>query len=77
VHDPIATITSSQDQGYLGDKFTFSAKPTGDDDNFAYDWEIIDITEDKTIFNKSGKTFSYTFADKGKYNVKLRVTEPS
>ena len=77
VHDPIATIHASQEQWYLGDKFTFSAKPTGSDDNLSYDWEIIDIDFDKQIFNKSGKTFTYTFPNKGKYNVKLRVTEPS
>jgi hypothetical protein len=53
VHDPIATVNASHEQGYLGDKFTFSAKPTGSDDNLSYDWEIIDIDFDKQVFNKS------------------------
>jgi len=77
VHDPIATVNASQEQWYLGDKFTFSAKPTGSDDNLSYDWEIIDIDFDKQIFNKSWKTFTYSFPKKGKYNVKLKVTESS
>ena len=77
VHDPIATVHASKEQGYLGDKFTFSAKPTGSDDNLSYDWEIIDIDFDKSVFNKSWKTFTYTFPKKGKFNVQLRVTEPS
>ena len=77
VHDPIATVHASQEQWYLGDKFTFSAKPTGSDENLSFDWEIIDIDFDKEIFNKSWKTFTYSFPKKWKYNVKLRVTEPS
>jgi PKD repeat protein len=77
IHDPIATVNASKDNGFLGEKFTFSAKPTGSDDDLSYDWEIIDIDFDKQIFTKSGKTFTYVFPKKGKYNVKLRVTEPS
>ncbi len=77
VHDPIATITSSKDEWYLGDKFTFGAKPTGKDDDFSYEWEIIDIIEDQQVFTKTGKSFGYVFEDKWKYNIKLKVTEPS
>ena len=77
VHDPIATITSSREEWYLGDKFTFGAKPTGKDDDFSYEWEIIDIVEDEQIFTKTGKSFWYVFEDKWKYNIKLKVTEPS
>jgi hypothetical protein len=64
IHDPIATVSASKDQGYLGEKFTFSAKPTGSDDDLSYDWEIIDIDFDKQIFTKSGKTFTYVFPKK-------------
>ena len=77
VHDPIATITSSKEEWYLGDKFTFGAKPTGKDDDFSYEWEIIDIIEDQQVFTKTGKSFGYVFEDKWKYNIKLKVTEPS
>ena len=51
VHDPIATIHTSKDQWYLGEKFTFSAKPTWSDENLSYDWEIIDINSDEIILN--------------------------
>lgn len=77
IHDPIATINASQEQWFLWDKFTFSAKPTGSDDNLNFDWEIIDIDLDQEILTKNGKTFTYSFPKKWKYNVRLRVTEPS
>ncbi|MCP4523723.1 MAG: PKD domain-containing protein, partial [Candidatus Gracilibacteria bacterium] len=77
VHDPIATITASQEKGFLGDKFTFSAKPTGSDQDLSYSWSIVDIERDKTVFTKAGSSFTYSFLNKGKYNVKLRVTTAS
>lgn len=77
IHDPIATIKSSQEDGFLDDVFTFSAKPTGSDTNLSYSWEIIDIDRDEVIFNKSGKLFTYSFKNKGKFNIILKVTDPS
>ena len=77
VHDPIATIKSSQEEWYLWDKFTFSAQKTWNDKNLSYAWEIIDLKEDKIIFKKVGTLFTYTFNNKGKYNIKMKVTEPS
>ena len=77
IFDPIATIETSQDEGFIGDKFTFKAKPSGNEDNLSYSWEIIDIDNDKIIYNKSWKNFNYTFVNKGKFNAKLTVTEPS
>ncbi len=77
IHDPIATIKSSQEDWFLWDKFTFSAKPSWNDDDLSYSWEIVDIENDSIIFRKTGSLFTYSFKDKWKYNVKLRVTEPS
>ena len=77
IFDPIATVESSQDEGFIGDKFTFKAKPGWNEKDLSYAWEIIDIDNDKIVFNKSGKNFNYTFLNKGKFNVKLTVTEPS
>ncbi len=77
IHDPIATINSSADNWYLWDKFTFSAQKNTTDKDLTYSWEIIDLTEDKIIFRKSSDLFTYTFSNKGKYNVKMKVTEPS
>ena len=77
IHNPIATINSNLDEWFLWDKFTFSAKPTWDDDNLTYSWEIVDIDRDKIIFRKSWSLFTYSFKDKWKYNLRLRITEPS
>lgn len=77
IHDPIATINSSQDEGYLWDKFTFSAKNSWNDKDLSYAWEIINLNKDETILRKAGSLFTYSFDEKGKYNIKMIVTEPS
>lgn len=77
INDPIATISASQDDGYIGDKFTFSAKSSGSDKNLSYAWEVIDIDADDIVARKSEKLFTHTFTDKGKYNVRLKVTQVS
>ncbi|MFK7779797.1 MAG: PKD domain-containing protein, partial [Candidatus Gracilibacteria bacterium] len=77
IHDPIATIISSLDDGFLGDKFTFSAQNSGNDKNLSYAWEIIDLNKDEVILRKAGTLFTYSFNEKGKYNVKMTVTLPS
>ncbi len=77
IHDPIATINSSLEEGFLWDKFTFSAQNNTNDKDLSYSWEIIDLNQDKVIFRKAWSLFTYTFSEKGKYNVKMKVTEPS
>lgn len=77
INDPIATISSSQGEGYVGDKFTFSAKSSGREKNLSYAWEIVDIEKDEIIVRKSDKLFTHTFEDKGRYNVILKVTQVS
>jgi len=77
IHDPIAKIELNREDGYIGDKFTFSAKSSGAYRDLTYNWEIVDIDQDKVIYQKSDKLFTYTFADKGKYNVKLNVRQSS
>ncbi|MDD2907989.1 MAG: PKD domain-containing protein [Candidatus Gracilibacteria bacterium] len=77
VHNPIATIRTTSEDGYLGDKFTFTANPTGSNTNLTYSWKIIDIKNDKEILNKTASTFTHTFTEKGKYNVQLFVTDAS
>ena len=77
VHDPIATIKASSEEWYLWDKFTFSAQKTWNDKNLSYSWEIVDLKEDKIIYKKAGTLFTYIFNNKWKYNVKMKVTEPS
>jgi len=77
INDPVATISSSQDDGFAGDKFTLTAKPSGNDKNLSYGWEIIDIDNDAIISRSSEKLFTHSFSDKWKYNVKLKITEAS
>ena len=77
IHQPIATISVDKEDGYIGDKFTFSAKPSGSEKNLSYSWEIIDIEKDAVVTRKSGKVLTYTFLSKGKFNVRLNVTESS
>ncbi len=77
IHDPIATIKTSKNEWYLQDKFTFSAQNTVSNKDLSYAWEIIDLKQDKVIFRKAWNLFTYSFSEKGKYNVKMKVTEPS
>ena len=77
IHNPISTISASSEESFLGDKITFRADDNQNDDNLKYDWEIIDTTTDEIILKKSGSIFTYTFNKKGKFNVRLQVTEPS
>ncbi len=77
VHDPIAKIEANRQDGYIGDKFTFSAKTSGSYRDLTYNWEIIDIEKDKIVYQKSDKLFTYTFKEKWRYNVKLKVRQSS
>ncbi len=73
IHDPIATINVTPEEWFLGDKFTMSAKNVTNDDNLIYNWTIIDIIEDKVVFSKQTKLFTYNFPNKGHFNIKLEV----
>lgn len=77
IHKPIATISSNKDEWYIGTDFQFKAKPSGSDKNLSYEWEILDIDNNEVILQKAGSSFNYNFLQKGKYNVKLKVVEPS
>ena len=73
IRDPIATIDVNRDSGFIGDKFTFSAKTAGNFSDLSYSWEIVNIDTDTVVHQRSERVMSYSFSDKGKYNVKLKV----
>jgi len=77
VHDPIATIDVNKLDGFIGDKFTFTAKSSGIYRDLTYSWEILDIESDEILLSKQDKVFTYAFTRKGRYNVKLRVRRSS
>ena len=77
VHNPIAKIEVNRQEWYIGDRFTFQAKMSWNDRNVTYNWEIIDIEEDSVVFQQNDRTFSHTFTDKWRYNVRLRVRKSS
>ncbi|NDK08191.1 PKD domain-containing protein, partial [Candidatus Gracilibacteria bacterium] len=77
INNPIATILASQEQGFIGDRFTFSAKTSTTEKNINYNWEIVDIERNQTVLEKAGSLFTYEFSKKGKFNVKLKVISPS
>lgn len=77
VHDPIATVEVNKLDGYIGDKFTFTAKSSGIYRDLTYNWEIINIDTDEILISKTDKVFTYAFTRKGKYNVRLRVRRSS
>ena len=68
IRDPIATIEVNRQDGYIGDSFTFSAKASAFYKDLNYNWEILDIENDKLIYQKTDKTITYEFTDKGRYN---------
>ncbi len=77
IRDPIATIEVNQQDGYIGDTFTFAAKDSWLVRDLTYNWEIIDIDTDRVIFQKTEKVFSYSFVKKWRFNVRLKVRQPS
>ncbi len=77
IHNPIATIKTTGEEWYMWEKFTFTANPTWSNSNLTYAWKIIDIKNDTEIVNKNSSTFTHTFTEKWKYNVKLFVTDAS
>ena len=75
VHKPIASISSSQDEWFIGDKFVFKALAHWRNKSLSYIWEIIDLEADNILIKKSWNIFNYSFENKGRYSVKLRITD--
>jgi len=75
VHKPIATIQSNQEDGYIGDKFVFSAITSANEKNLSYSWNIIDISNDKILASKDGSVIHHVFNEKGRYNIQLKVKD--
>lgn len=76
INDPIAHVKASKDSGYIGDTITFSSKlVTGEkDEDLLFNWKIIDIENDKVIYQSTDSLITYTFKNKGRFNVQLFVT---
>ena len=74
IHDPIATIDVSPKEWFLGDKFTFRAKNTTNDNNLTYNWQIVDIISDEIVHSQQTKLFTYNFKNKWHFNVRLEVS---
>ncbi len=77
ISNPIATINASQDSWCIWDRLNFSAKSSAYDKNSIYNWEIININNNKTVFEKTWNFITYEFKEKWKFNIKLKVTNPS
>lgn len=77
IHKPVATIKSSLDQWFIWDKFTFTANPSVFEKDLTYNWEIVDIDKNETILQKTWNAFPYVFTRKWKFNIKLKVMDPS
>ncbi|MDD5770218.1 MAG: PKD domain-containing protein, partial [Candidatus Gracilibacteria bacterium] len=77
VHKPIASIVSNTENGFIGDKFTFSAISSINEKNLSFLWNIIDISNDKILVSKEGSVINYVFSDKGRYNIQLKVKDAS
>ncbi|MGE4444514.1 MAG: PKD domain-containing protein, partial [Candidatus Altimarinota bacterium] len=75
IHKPIATIQTNKDDGYIGDKFTFSARSSVNEKNLSYTWNIIDISNDKILSTKNGSLFNHVFSEKGRYNIQLQIKD--
>lgn len=77
INNPIATILASQEEWFIWDRFTFSAKTATTEKNINYNWEIVDIDKNQTLLEKAWNLFTYEFIKKWKYNIKLKVISPS
>jgi len=77
IYDPIATIEVNREDWFIGDNFTFAAKTSWAYRDLTYSWEIVNIDADRVVHQSSGKVLSYSFTDKWKYNVRLKVRRSS
>jgi hypothetical protein len=74
IQRPIASIKVNKTEGFMWDKFSFRAESHWTN-NLTYSWEIINTDRDKTVIKKIWDVFNYSFKDKGKYSVKLRLKD--
>ena len=77
VHNPIATINVDKTDWYIWDKFTFSTKSSVKQETLSFEWNIIDIDNDKILKQTTWNTFTYTFSTKWRFNVQLKVKDMS
>ena len=75
IHKPIASISSNIEDGYIGDKFVFSAISSRTERSLSFSWNIIDINNDKILVSKEGNIINYIFTEKGRYNIQLKVKD--
>ena len=76
VRKPIASISASKTQWFLWDTFNFSAIARAKS-NLSYQWEILNLEKDEIIFTKAWSLFSYTFPEKWRYSLRLKITDPA
>ncbi len=78
IHKPIAKIIASQSEWYMWDKFSFRAQASWrSNTDLVYNWEIVDLSKDKIIFSKWASAFQYSFVEKGRYSLRLKINDPA
>jgi len=77
ISKPIATIQASKEEWYIGEKFTFTARPSLNIKNLTYKWKIVDIVRGTEIerMNQSANAITHVFTQKGKYNIMLTIND--
>ncbi len=75
IHKPIATIQTNKEDGFIWEKFTFSARSSVNEKNLSYTWNLIDISNDKVLATKNGSVLSHVFSEKWRYNIQLKIKD--
>lgn len=77
VNDPIASIRADKKTAYPNDEVKFSVAPNTIIAGILYDWKILDLDNDKTVYSSNLENISYKFPHAGNYSVKLRSSAPN
>jgi len=75
VHNPVAVIDASNTEWYMWDNFIFQTKSYGWNKNLRFIWEIYDIDREKTILKKSWSRLNYSFKNKWRFSLQLKITD--
>lgn len=77
VRDPVATIKADKIAWFVWDDFKFNVNSYFDTWRLSYEWKIISLQWDETLFTSNKENISFKFRRTGKFAVKLKSLSPS
>lgn len=77
VRNPVASIGASKNSWFVWDDFKFNVNTAFYEGQLNYEWKIIALNNNETLFTSSNENISYKFRRTGKFAVKLKSRSPS